>query len=96
MKTWFCKDTQKWVSEIPRAFWVGVYDYKTGEKLYSDDNIYTANSFLRSLHKKPYINLNDAGIFPKINDCRGLKFGTNVHPKIPVFETYWGKYTKYI
>lgn len=24
MRTWFCKDTQRWVSEIPRAFWLGV------------------------------------------------------------------------
>lgn len=24
MRTWFCKDTQRWVSEIPRAFWLGI------------------------------------------------------------------------
>lgn len=45
MRTWFCKDTQRWVSEIPRAFWLGIYDYKTGENLYSDDTIYSANPF---------------------------------------------------
>lgn len=55
MRTWFCKDTQRWVSEIPRAFWLGIYDYKTGEKLYSDDTIYSANPFLRSLNKDLYI-----------------------------------------
>lgn len=57
MRTWFCKDTQRWVSEIPRAFWLGIYDYKTGEKLYSDDTIYSANPFLRSLNKDLYINV---------------------------------------
>lgn len=59
MRTWFCKDTQRWVSEIPRAFWLGIYDYKTGEKLYSDDTIYSANPFLRSLNKDLYIKLLD-------------------------------------
>lgn len=38
MKTWFCKDTQKWVSDIPRAFWLGVFDYQTGEMIFSDDD----------------------------------------------------------
>ena len=33
-RTWFCKDTQKWVSEIPRAFWIG--NDKFGNKVYSD------------------------------------------------------------
>lgn len=37
MKTWFCRDSQKWVSELPRSFWTGEYDYITGEKIYSDD-----------------------------------------------------------
>lgn len=57
MRTWFCKDTQRWVSKIPRAFWLGIYDYKTGEKLYSDDIIYSANPFLRSLNKDLYIKV---------------------------------------
>lgn len=70
MKTWFCKDTQKWVSEIPRAFWIGAYDYKTGEKLYSDDIIYSADPFLRLLYKKPYIRVGN-----RIGDCSKLKFG---------------------
>ena len=36
-KTWFCKDTQKWVSEVPRAFWLGIHD-KNNEKIYSDEH----------------------------------------------------------
>lgn len=40
MKTWFDKDKQKWVTEIPRAYWIGVCDYITGEKIYSDEGYY--------------------------------------------------------
>lgn len=45
MKTWFCKDTQQWVSEKPRAFWIGKNDYISGEKLYTDDDIYIKSYF---------------------------------------------------
>ena len=70
MRTWFCKDTQRWVSEIPRAFWLGIYDYKTGEKLYSDDTIYSANPFLRSLNKDLYIKVTNL-----LNDYSKSEFG---------------------
>lgn len=73
MRTWFCKDTQRWVSEIPRAFWLGIYDYKTGEKLYSDDTIYSANPFLRSLNKDLYILKNSSlNIFAVLQNNQNL------------------------
>lgn len=73
MRTWFCKDTQRWVSEIPRAFWLGIYDYKTGEKLYSDDTIYSANPFLRSLNKDLYILKNSSlNIFTVLQNNQNL------------------------
>lgn len=37
-RTWFSKDTQQWVSELPRAFWLGIYDRDTKKKIYSDDD----------------------------------------------------------
>lgn len=92
MKTWFCKDTQKWVSEIPRAFWIGVYDYKTGEKLYSDDVIYSADPFLRSLYKKPFVRIDILRGFKRRGDCRGLKFGSH---QIPILSNHFTMYTKY-
>lgn len=88
MKSWFCKDTQKWVSEIPRAFWLGVYDYKTGEKLYSDDILYSADPTLRWIHKEVYIRIGKLR-----NDCRGLEFGKG---EIPILRYYRDSYTKYI
>lgn len=88
MKTWFCKDTQKWVSEIPRAFWIGHYDYKTGEKLYSDDTIYTADPFMRGLYKKPYVLISKG-----IRDCSRMEFGGW---NIPFTRHTWSKLTKVI
>ena len=40
MKTYFDKDTQQWVSYRPRAFWLGINDFLTKEKIYSDDDFY--------------------------------------------------------
>lgn len=72
MKTWFCKDTQKWVAIIPRAFWLGINDFYTGEKIYSDDDIYVFNKFAKKYNNTDgweKISMD----FP--NDCRNLKFG---------------------
>lgn len=88
MKTWFCKDTQRWVSEIPRAFWIGYYDYKTGEKLYSDDTIYTADPFMRRLYKKPYVLISTG-----IRDCSHMEFGGW---NIPFTGHTWSKLTKVV
>lgn len=88
MKTWFSKDEQKWVSDIPRAFWLGIYDAKTKEKLYSDDIIYDISKFTIWLYKKP------RNISQKCKDCSKCNFESN---QIPY--TYLrtdGKYTKYI
>ena len=40
MKTYFDKDTQQWVSYKPRAFWLGINDLITKEKIYSDEDFY--------------------------------------------------------
>ena len=37
MKTFFSKKEQKWVSKLPKAYWLGIHDYDTGEIIYSDD-----------------------------------------------------------
>lgn len=83
MKTWFSKDEQKWVSEIPRAFWLGIYDVKTNEKLYSDDVIYIIE------WRKPQ-NITD---YKYIKDCSKCNFNTNSIPYTRLDP--YGKYTKY-
>lgn len=94
MKTWFCKDSQKWVTEIPRAFWIGAYDYKTGEKLYSDDTIYLVSDWAKHIYGKPHINISTYGIFKHYNDCSLLEFGSNKIPKLNI--RVYNKLTKYI
>lgn len=44
MKTWFDKNKQMWVSEIPNVYWLGIYDYRTGKKIYSDEGYYWSKS----------------------------------------------------
>lgn len=74
MKTWFCRDSQKWVSELPRSFWTGEVDYITGEKIYSDDiwlcntgnsfDWYTHEGIEKLIDARMYKNYVKYGLFP--------------------------------
>lgn len=88
MRTWFSKDEQKWVSEIPRAFWLGIYDIKTNEKLYSDDVIYEIDSYTLRTWGKPQ----DITDYRYIKDCSKCDFDTNPIPYTRLDP--YGKYTK--
>lgn len=83
-----------WVSEIPRAFWIGTYDYKTGEKLYSDDVIYCTAEWVKNIYGKPFINISTYGIFKRHNDCSQLEFNCNKIPKLNT--VIYNKLTKYV
>lgn len=89
MKTWFSKDEQKWVSDIPRAFWLGVYDVITKEKLYSDDILYEVSEASLRIWGQLY---NIAPINHR-KDCSKCRFGWDEIPYtwIDLKE----KYTKY-
>lgn len=39
MKTWFDFETRKWVSEKPKRYWIGLVCSKTGEKIFTYDEI---------------------------------------------------------
>lgn len=89
MKTWFSKDEQKWVSDIPKVFWLGIYDAKTKEKLYSDDILYEVTELILEICGQPY---NVTPVNYK-KDCSKCEFG---YYKIPyTWIDLKGKYTKY-
>lgn len=74
--------------EVSVRFWIGSYDYKTGEKLYSDDTIYTTDPFLCKLYKKPYVLISKG-----IKDCSSMEFGEWT---IPFTRHMWSKLTKVV
>lgn len=89
MKTWFSKEEQKWVSDIPKVFWLSVYDAKTKEKLYSDDVIYEVSETTLKFWGQPY-NIKP---YNYKKDCSKCEFG---YYEIPyTFINLKEKYTKY-
>lgn len=59
MKTYFDKDTQQWVSFKPRAFWLGINDFYTNEKIYSDDDFYYRCSnwcYVKGVNNSEHLN----------------------------------------
>lgn len=90
MKTWFSKDEQKWVSDIPRAFWLGIYDAKTKEKLYSDDIIYDISEDIIEFFGKP----RRISEWEYREDCSQCDFESNQIPY--TYLDPYGKYTKVI
>lgn len=89
MKTWFSKEEQKWVSNIPKAFWLGVYDVYTKEKLYSNDILYNVSEATLRICGMPY----NEKPYNYREDCSKCRFGYNEIPYTWLDPKE--KYTKY-
>ena len=55
MKTYFDKDTQKWVSYRPKVFLLG-YDKNTKELIYTDEDFLSDGTLFRGVSNSEWLN----------------------------------------